>query len=227
MALKSSHSVDRVLISSSARNCADLIDLIKKAGVVLKFVPSSKLKQFKNCQGVVAFASNLEYFNLEEVLNFELSRNRKPFFLICDKIFDPHNLGALIRTAVATGVSGVILSKRECCPITAAVEKSSAGAVSLTKLIKVSNLANAIDFLKKSGVFVYCADLHGKCFFDQNLTGAIAVVVGSEGKGVSTLIKQKSDDVLTIPMVEQINSFNVSVAAGILMFEVAKQRNFK
>lgn len=191
---------------------------------MVKFVKSAKLKKFANCQGVVAFASELRYFSVEEVLNFDENKKKDSFFLICDKIFDPHNLGALIRTAFAAGVSGLIVSKRGCCPITQVVEKASAGAVNFVKIVRVSNLANAVDVLKKAGVFVYCADMNGEVFFSKNLTGKVALVVGSEGKGISSILLKKCDGVLKIPMARGIDSLNVSVAGGILMFEVARQR---
>lgn len=225
-ALKSGYRIDRILISKSARNCVNLLEAARQAGVVVKFVNAAKLNKFENCQGVVAFANNLRYFTVDEVLKLDEKQQRSSFFLICNKILDPHNLGALIRTAFAAGVSGIIISKRGCAPITEVVEKASAGAVNFVKIIRVSNLAVALEVLKKAGVFIYCASMNGEAFFKKNLTGKIGLVVGSEGKGVSSLILKKCDDVLSIPMVGQIDSLNVSVAGGILMFEIARQRGF-
>lgn len=223
-ALKSGCKIDRILISESSKNNTNLLKLAQQAGAVVKFVNSAKLKKFANCQGVVAFAHNLRYFTINEVLKIDEQNKISSFFLICDKILDPHNLGALIRTAFAVGVSGIIISKRGCAPITEVVEKASAGAINFVKIVRVSNLAAAVEVLKKAGVFIYCANMGGETFFQKNLTGKIGLVVGSEGKGVSSLILKRSDAVLSIPMVGRINSLNVSVAGGILMFEIARQR---
>lgn len=223
-ALVSGYEVDRVLISQTARSVSEIVDLAKFKKVVVKFVHPSKLQQFEHSQGVVAFVSPVRFFSLTDVLKFDIKSNKQPFLLLCDKILDPHNLGALIRTAFAVGVSGVVVSRRGCCPLTEVVEKAAAGALRHVRIIRVSNLVHAIEYMKKSGVFVYAADMYGECFFEQNLTGPIAIVVGSEGKGVGRLVRKSCDGALKIPMAEGLNSLNVSVAGALLMFEVARQR---
>ncbi len=225
-ALNSNCNIDRILISNTARNCDQIVKKAKSNGVFVKFVNPFDLKKFENCQGVVAFTSLLRYHTLASVLRCCNQNGKVPFFLICDKIFDPHNLGALIRSAAAAGVDGVVISNRGCSPITEVVEKVSAGAINYTKLVRVSNIAQSIVYLKKRGVFVWCADLTGTSYFEQNFKGAVALVVGSEGRGVSELIKKRCDGSVTIPMADKVNSLNVSVAGGILMFEIAKQNNF-
>lgn len=225
-ALESGCRIDRILVSEGLKSCGNLLEAAKSKGVVVKFVNAAKLKKFSNCQGVVAFANNLSYFSIDEILEYDRNQNRSSFFLICNNILDPHNLGALIRTAFAAGVSGVVVSKRGCSPITEVVEKASAGAINFVKIVRVANLANAVDVLKKAGVFIYCANMGGSVFFEADLTGNIGLVVGSEGKGVSPLLLKKCDGALSIPMVGRIDSLNVSVAGGVLMFEIARQRGF-
>ncbi len=222
--LVSGYEVDRVLISQTARGVSDIIGLAKFRKAVIKFVPPIKLQHFEHSQGVVAFVSPVRFFSLIDVLKFDIKSNKHSFFLLCDKILDPHNLGALIRTAFAVGVSGVVVSRHGCCPLTEAVEKAAAGALSHVKIVRVSNLVHAIDCMKKSGIFVYAADMDGGCFFEQNLTGPIAIVVGSEGKGIGRLVRKSCDGALKIPMAAGLNSLNVSVAGALLMFEVARQR---
>ncbi|MDE5600861.1 MAG: 23S rRNA (guanosine(2251)-2'-O)-methyltransferase RlmB, partial [Oscillospiraceae bacterium] len=175
---------------------------------------------------VVALSSPVPYLDIKDILSLAKEKDESPFIIICDEIEDPHNLGALIRTAEAVGAHGLVIPKRRSVSVTPIVEKTSAGAASLLPIARVSNLASSIDRLKKEGIWVYCADMNGETWCDVNLSGAIALVIGSEGRGVGHLIKQKCDGIISIPMNGKINSLNASVAGGILMYEILRQRNY-
>ena len=166
-----------------------------------------------------------EYSSVEDIFATAEERNEPPFIIICDEIEDPHNLGAIIRTAEAAGAHGVIIPKRRSASLSFTVAKTSAGAVEFMHVARVTNLPQTIDELKKRGVWVYCADMDGEPFYKSNLKGAIALVIGSEGNGVGRLVKEKCDVTLSMPMKGKINSLNASVAAGILMYEVSRQRD--
>lgn len=154
-------------------------------------------------------------------------KRRKPFIIILDSIEDPHNLGAIIRTANICGAHGVVIPKRRAVGLTATVAKASAGAIEYIPIAKVTNIGSAIDKLKSLGIWVACADMDGELMYKTDLTGAIALVIGSEGEGVSRMVKEKCDYIVKIPMYGQITSLNASVAAGILMYEVVRQNKFK
>ena len=223
-ALKSGRHLREVLISKNSSGVTEILRLAREKLVVVKFVDPKKFQQFKeNTQGVVAYCSSIEFSNLFDVLESLGKRNKVPFFLICDHIQDPHNLGALLRTAYAVGVNCVILPKRRTAPINAVVEKASVGAVNFLDICLVTNLVQTIKKLRERGIFIYCADMEGDIFYKYNLKGPIALVVGSEGKGVSLVVKKNCDVLWKIPMKNNIDSLNVSVAAGIIMYEISKQ----
>jgi 23S rRNA (guanosine2251-2'-O)-methyltransferase len=200
----------------------------KKAGIVIKEVDPKKLDfvcGHNNHQGIAAFGAVKEYSTVEDIFATAEERNEPPFIIICDEIEDPHNLGAIIRTAEAAGAHGVIIPKRRSASLSFTVAKTSAGAVEFMHVARVTNIPQTIDDLKKRGVWVYCADMDGEPFYKSNLKGAIALVIGSEGNGVGRLVKEKCDVTLSMPMKGKINSLNASVAAGILMYEVSRQRD--
>ena len=176
-------------------------------------------------QGVVAYAAEKEYVSLEDILALAESRGESPFIVLCDGVEDPHNLGAIIRTAECCGVHGVVIPKRRSVGLTAAVSKASAGAIEHMPIARVTNLAMAIDELKERGVWVYAAEAGGTPYYDVDFTGPAAIIFGSEGNGVSALNKQNSDMIVSIPMFGKVNSFNVSTAAAVLLAEASKQHH--
>lgn len=177
-----------------------------------------------NHQGVILVAAAKEYSTLEEIFENAESKNEQPFIIICDGLEDPHNLGAVIRSAEAAGAHGVVIPSRRSTGLGYTVGKSSAGALEYMPVARVTNLNAAIEEMKKRGVWVYAADMDGKPYYETDMSGAIAIIVGSEGKGVGRLVKENADIVVSIPMKGKINSLNASVAASILMFEASKTR---
>ena len=179
----------------------------------------------ENHQGVVAMVSAYAYTTVSDILKNAEDKGESPFVIICDKITDPHNLGAIIRTANCVGAHGVIIPKHESAGVNSVVMKTSAGGALHTPVAKVTNLASTIDDLKEKGFWVTAADMDGEPMYNIDLKGSIALVVGSEGKGVSRLVRQKCDFIASIPMRGEINSLNASVAAAVLMYEALRQRN--
>lgn len=221
--LKAKRKIKRIIISKTARKVEYIVKLAEANSVEVNFVEPLSLKKYgEKTQGVVAFCEEFKFFSLADLLECA-KKEKKCFFLICDEIKDPHNLGALMRTAYAVGVNFVILPKKRTAPINWAVEKTSSGAVNFLKIAIVSNLSETIKKLKKEGVFIYSADAQGKNYYEFNLKGSVGLVVGSEEKGVSELIKKNSDGILKIPMVNPIDSLNVSVAGAVIMYEILKQ----
>lgn len=228
-ALKSERAIDTLLVVRGERNgsIGRIIAECKDKGIVVKEVDKKKLDFMcgqGNHQGVAAYAAVHEYAELEDIFALAEERGEEPFIIICDELEDPHNLGAIIRTAECTGAHGVIIPKRRNASLTWAVGKASAGAVEYVPVARVGNLASTIEDLKKRGLWVYCADMDGSSWCQTDFSGGVALIVGSEGSGVSRLIKEKSDFVLSLPMRGKITSLNASVAASILMYEVARQR---
>ncbi len=229
-ALKSERTIEQILIAKgdSEGSINVVLGLAKDKGIVVKEVDRKKLDQITdngNHQGVVAIVTPYNYYEVHEILNYAKERGEKPFVIILDEIEDPHNFGAIIRTAEVCGVHGIIIPKRRNVGVTAAVYKTSAGAVEHMKIAKVTNVNTVIEDLKAAGIWVYGADMEGANYcFNEKLDGAIALVIGSEGRGISKLTKEKCDVLVKIPMVGQITSLNASVAAGIVMYEVLKQK---
>ena len=226
-ALKAGRPADSLLVAAGATLPADVAALAKKQRVPIKEVPASKLD--KLCggqvhQGVALCVAAKEYSTLDEVFALAESRNEAPFLLLCDGLTDPHNLGALIRSAEACGVHGILLPERGNVGLTATVEKSSAGALEYMKIVKVKNLAAAMDTLKEKNVWLYCADMDGTDVRTVDFSGGVGIIVGSEGDGVSRLVREKSDFIVSIPMKGKVNSLNASVAGAILLFEASKGR---
>jgi 23S rRNA (guanosine2251-2'-O)-methyltransferase len=227
--LRTDRQIDVIYLLQTATggSMSRIIALAKEKKIVIKTVTQQKLDSLSggvNHQGVVAVASVAEYVELEDILKIAEERNEAPFVVICDEIEDPHNLGAIIRTAEAVGVHGVVIPKRRSASLTQVVYKTSAGAASVVPVCRVANLTQAIETLKKEGVWVYSADMDGTPWCQTDYRGGVALVIGSEGRGVSRIVKEQSDFVVSLPMNGQINSLNASVAAGILMYEISRQR---
>ena len=200
----------------------------KKHNVLIKYVTRDRLDQLSETgkhQGVIAYGATYEYAEVEDILAKAREKGEDPFIFILDNIEDPHNLGAIIRTANLAGAHGVIIPKNRAVGLTATVAKASAGALAYTPVAKVTNLAQTIEELKKEGIWFVCADMGGETMYKLNLTGPIGLVIGNEGSGVGRLVKDKCDFVASIPMKGDIDSLNASVAAGVLAFEIVRQRN--
>lgn len=199
----------------------------RKTDVILKFVDKERLDQMSQTghhQGVIAQCAAYEYAEVEDILDNAAKKGEDPFIIILDNIEDPHNLGAIIRSANLAGAHGVIIPKNRAVGLTATVARTSAGALNYTPVAKVTNISKTIEELKKKGIWFACADMDGELMYRQNLTGPIGIVIGNEGDGVSRLVKEKCDYICRIPMKGDIDSLNASVAAGVLMYEVVRQR---
>lgn len=228
-ALRSGRGIESVLISSEeiTGSLKAVVALAKEKNIVIKHVKKQNLDalcDFSNHQGVAALVSVKKTCSVDDILKFAESKSEPPFLIIADGIEDPHNLGAIIRTAECCGAHGVIISERRSAGLTATTQKSSAGALEYVNVAKVKNLGQTIDYLKEKGLWIYGADMGGKLWKEQDLTGSLAIVIGSEGFGISSLVKKKCDFIVSLPMSGRINSLNASVAAGILMYEVRRQR---
>ena len=230
--LKSGRDIEKIIVQKGnvEGTIRRIVGIAKEKGVVVQEVVKQKLdemSQTKNHQGVIAIVSEHEYADVEDIINSAESKGEKPFIIILDNITDPHNLGAIIRTAECAGAHGVIIPKRRSVGLTAIVGKTSAGAIEYMPVARVTNIARTIDDLKSRGIWVACADMGGDDYFDTSLDGALALVIGSEGEGVSRLVKEKCDFTVSIPMYGKISSLNASVAAALLMYEAVRQRNYK
>lgn len=199
----------------------------KKRDTVIQYVKKERLEQMSETgkhQGVIAYIAAYEYASVEDILKKAEEKGEPPFVVILDDIEDPHNLGAIIRTANLAGAHGVIIPKHRAAGLTATAVKASAGAINHTPVAKVTNIAKTIEDLKDKGLWFVCADMGGTTMYDLDLKGAIGLVIGNEGKGVSRLVKEKCDFVASIPMFGDIDSLNASVAAGVLAYEIVRQR---
>lgn len=230
--LKAKKAVFKLFISQSFREDKEneIIWLARKSNIDIQFVDKKeldKLSQEGHHQGYVAQVEDFVYSEVEDILAFANQKGEQPFLVILDGIEDPHNLGSVLRVCECAGVHGVIIPKHRACSINETVFKTSAGAGTYVKVAKVTNLNQTIEKLKKEGIWVYAVELGGQNIYAQNLQGSIALVIGSEGKGVSQLTRKICDDVLTLPMFGKINSLNASVACGISVFEVIRQRRYK
>ena len=227
--LRSGRPIDRILIEKGKREGSLSVIVAKAAekGIPVKDAAREKLDAMcpaTNHQGVVAVAAMTEYCSVDDLLKAAEEKGEKPFIIICDGIEDPHNLGAIIRTAECCGAHGVVISKNRCCGVNFAVSKAACGAIEYMPIARVSNISSAIDQLKEAGVWVYAADMDGTDYRKQDFSGAAALVVGSEGNGVSRLVKEKCDITVSLPMKGHITSLNASVAAGILMYAISANR---
>jgi len=227
-ALKSGAVLDTIYIDGSGGSLNVIRRLAKEKGIVVKDALDAKLTKLSggaSHQGVVAIGACAEYVSITDILAVSEKKGTKPFIIICDEIEDPHNLGAIIRTAETSGADGVIIPKRRSAGLNATVFKTSAGAASYVPVARVTNLASAIDELKENGVWIYGTDASGSDYTATDFTGSCGLVIGSEGFGISKLIQKKCDFMIKLPMLGKINSLNASVAAGIFMYEVLRQRS--
>ncbi|AOZ96702.1 23S rRNA (guanosine2251-2'-O)-methyltransferase [Butyrivibrio hungatei DSM 14810] len=229
-AFRSGKTIDRLFILDG---CKDgpvqtiLREARKHKDTVISFVKKERLDQLSETgkhQGVIAYAASYEYAEVEDILKRAKDKNEDPFIIILDNIEDPHNLGAIIRTANLAGAHGVIIPKHRAVGLTATVAKASAGAINYTPVAKVTNIAQTIEELKDKGMWFVCADMGGETMYKLNLKGSIGLVIGNEGSGVSRLVKEKCDMIASIPMKGDIDSLNASVATGVLAFEIVRQR---
>ncbi len=229
-ALKSDRTIEYILIAKGdmVGSISVVLGLAKEKGIVTKEVDRRKLDQMSQTsshQGVIAVVTPYKYFDLNDIFKYAEEKGEKPFIIILDEIEDPHNFGSIIRTAEVCGAHGIIIPKRKNVGATPIVYKTSAGAIEHVKIAKVTNINVAIEEMKERGVWVYGADMDGENYiFDTDLTGAVALVIGSEGRGISKLTKEKCDVLVKIPMVGKITSLNASVAGGIMMYEIMKQK---
>ena len=228
-AFRSQKTIDKLFVLDGCQDgpVRTIIREAKKHDTIINFVTKERLDQLsetKKHQGVIAFAAAYEYAQVEDILKLAEEKGEPPFILLLDNIEDPHNLGAIIRTANLAGAHGVIIPKRRAVGLTATVAKTSAGALNYTPVAKVTNLTNTMKELKEKGMWFVCADMDGTAMYDLDLRGPIGLVIGSEGDGVGKLVKENCDFVASIPMKGDIDSLNASVAAGILAYEIVRQR---
>ena len=228
-AFRSGKTVDRLFVLDGCQDgpVKTILREAKKQDTMVQYVKKERLDQLsetKNHQGVIAYCAACEYAEVSDILENAKKKGEAPFIVLLDGIEDPHNLGAIIRTANQAGAHGVIIPKRRAVGLTSTVAKTSAGALNYTPVAKVTNLGHTIDELKEQGVWFVCADMGGETMYNLNLTGPIGVVIGNEGEGVSRLIREKCDFVASIPMKGDIDSLNASVAAGVLGYEIVRQR---
>ena len=228
-AFRAGKSIDRLFLLDGANDGAlqTIKREAKKQGVRIDFVSRTRLDQLSpggRHQGAIAYMAAYEYSSVEDILAFAEKKGEPPFIFLLDNIEDPHNLGAIIRTANICGAHGVIIPKNRAVGLTSTVAKASAGAINYTRVAKVTNLAKIIEELKEKGLWFVCADMDGETMYKLNLKGAIGLVIGAEGNGVGRLVKEKCDYVASIPMKGDIDSLNASVAAGVLAYEIVRQR---
>ena len=228
-AFRAGKTIDKLFVLDGCQDgpVKSILREAKKTDTIINFVDKERLDRLANSghhQGVVAQAAAYEYAEVEDILNAAKEKGEAPFIFILDEIEDPHNLGAIIRTANLCGAHGVIIPKRRAVGLTATVAKTSAGAVNYTPVATVTNIAKTIAELKTEGMWFVCADMDGQTMYDLNLTGPIGLVIGNEGAGVSRLVKEKCDFTASIPMKGDIDSLNASVAAGVLAYEIVRQR---
>lgn len=231
-ALRSGKTIDKLFILDGCQDgpVRTIVREAKKHDTIINYVAKERLDQLSQTgrhQGVVAFAAAYEYAQVEDILKIAEEKGEPPFLILLDNIEDPHNLGAIIRTANLAGAHGVIIPKRRASGLTATVAKTSAGALNYTPVAKVTNLGKTIDELKEKGIWFVCADMDGEVMYEKDLTGPIGLVIGNEGEGVSRLVKEKCDFTVSIPMYGNIDSLNASVAAGVLSYEIVRQRREK
>ncbi len=229
-ALRSGREIDRLLVAHGVGggSVSAIIAKCSSRGILIKEISPQKLDYYcdgGNHQGVAVMIASQEYSTVEDILATAKERNEKPFIIICDEIEDPHNLGAIIRSAEACGVHGIIIPKRRSASLNATVAKTAAGALEYMRVARVTNIANTIDELKDKGVWVFGADMDGTDYTKTDYDIPCAIVIGNEGKGIGALTAKKCDGIISLPMYGKTNSLNASVAAGVLMYEVVRKRH--
>ena len=228
-AFRAGRTIDKLFILDGSQDgpIKTILREAKKQDTLVRFVSREKLDSLSDHgkhQGVVAYAAAFTYVEIDDLFAKAKEKGEDPFFILCDEIEDPHNLGAIIRTANLAGAHGVIIPKRRAAGLTGTVAKVSAGALNYTPVARVTNMARTIEQLKDRGMWFACADMDGQIMYKQNLTGPIGLVIGNEGSGVSRLVREKCDYIVSIPMKGDIDSLNASVAAGVLAYEIVRQR---
>lgn len=227
-ALRSGREIDKLMVSSEEGSMKKILAKAKERRIPVMKVEKSaidRIAEGKAHQGVAAYVSAYAYAELEDIFRIAEERGEDPFIIILDNLEDPHNLGAIMRTAECAGAHGIIIPKRRACGLTEVVAKASAGAIEYMPCVKVTNIAQAIEELKERGVWVAACDMGGQEYYKADLKGKLAVVIGSEGSGISRLVKEKCDFVVSMPMVGRITSLNASNAAAVIIYEVRKQRD--
>ncbi len=228
-AFRAGKTIDKLFVQDGCHDgpVQSILREARKGDTLIRFVKKEKLDslaQGEKHQGVAAIAAAFEYSSLEDLFSKAEEKGEDPFFILCDEIEDPHNLGAIIRTANLAGAHGVIIPKRRAVGLTGTVAKASAGALHYTPVARVTNMGRTIEDLKKKGLWFVCGDMDGERMYDLNLTGPIGLVIGNEGSGLSRLVRQKCDFKAAIPMKGDIDSLNASVACGVLAYEIVRQR---
>ena len=228
-ALRSGREINKLWIAEGVKKAGinELLDLARERGVLVQFVPKKKVDQLTdaNHQGIVASVAAYKYAELDDLFNAASAKNEDPFFIILDELEDPHNLGSIMRTADAIGVHGIIIPKRRAVGLTAVVAKASTGAIEHVPVVRVTNLAQTVDELKERGVWIAGTDAKGSSDYrNMDATLPLAIIIGSEGRGMSRLLKDKCDFLYHLPMIGHVNSLNASVAAALLMYEVYRKR---
>ncbi len=230
-AFRAGKTIDKLFVLEGC-NDGPILNILREArktSTIINFVTKERLSQISDTgkhQGVIAMAAAYEYSTIDDIFALAEKKGEQPFIFLLDSIEDPHNLGAIIRTANQAGAHGVIIPKRRAVGLTGIVAKASAGALHYTPVAKVTNLVSTMEELKKRGIWFACADMDGQVMYKNNLTGPIGLVIGNEGAGVGRLVKEHCDYVVSIPMKGDIDSLNASVAAGVLAYEVVRQRDF-
>ena len=235
-AIVSGKTINKIYFQKGNKEIFEVVELARKNRIINVEADKFKLdrmitpegEKLKNSQGIVANITDFVYSEIDDILEYAKSKNEKPFIAILDKIEDPHNLGAIIRTVNCLGAHGVIIQKRNAAQVTDTVEKVAAGATSYVKVARVTNITESIKYLKENGLWIYGLDMEGASnVYDTDLTGSIGIVVGNEGKGITRLVKENCDGVIKIPMQGNIDSLNASVSTAIAMYEVVRQNNLK
>ena len=228
-AINSGTTINKIYVQTKNKEIDMVIKEALKRKIIVVNTDKQKLDKMiegKNSQGIIASVTDFEYSEVEDIIEYAKSKNEEPIVLILDKIEDPHNLGAIIRSAECMGVHGIIIQKRNACLVTDTVEKVAAGACSYVKIARVTNITESIKKLKEYGLWIYGLDMAGKSnIYNTKLEGAIGIVVGNEGEGISRLVKENCDVLMKIPMTGKINSLNASVSAAISIYEVVRQKN--
>ena len=230
--LKAGRSVNKILVAKGSNDGSikKILALANEAKIIVEFVERQKLDKIcggERHQGIIAQVAAIQYSSVEEILEIAASKNQPPFIILLDELEDPHNFGAILRTADAVGVHGVIIPKRRSVSLNSTVAKTSAGAMEYVKVAQVTNVAQTLKNLREEGLKVIGGDMEGENIFSADLSGGIVLVIGNEGKGIRRLTRENCDLLVKIPMVGKINSLNASVAGAVLMYEIFKQRNFK
>jgi 23S rRNA (guanosine2251-2'-O)-methyltransferase len=228
-ALKSGRAIDSVIVAKGDRggSIGKILAECRALSVTVKETDPRKLDYLcghANHQGIAAYAAAHKYSSVGDMLALARERGEQPFLIICDGLEDPHNLGAVIRTAETSGAHGVIIPKRNSASLSFATAKTAAGALEYVPVARVTNITSVISYLKKSGLWIYGAETGGKLWCDTDMSGAVGLVIGSEGCGISRLVRESCDFIVSLPMKGQISSLNASVAAGVMMYEIARQR---